>query len=144
MERRAFLKSISLVPAVAAVPLRPIDNPAAPGPAFLTSDESAFLDAAVARLIPQDDLGPGAKEAGVTHFIDRQLGGPYGRAQTWYMQGPWREGTKEQGYQLKITPAELYRTAIEDVDAHCRSAFAGKRFIELDGAAQDQVLKGLE
>jgi gluconate 2-dehydrogenase gamma chain len=144
MERRAFLKSISLVPAVAAAPLRPIDNPAAPGPAFLTSDESAFIDAAVSRLIPKDELGPGAKEAGVTHFIDRQLGGPYGRAQTWYMQGPWRDGTKEQGYQLKIAPAELYRTAIADIDEYSRKAFAGKRFAELAAEDQDKVLKGLE
>src|SRR5437660_651170 len=56
------------------------------------ADEMAFVDAAVARIIPNDDLGPGAKEAGVGLFIDRQLAGPYGRGETWYMQGPWREG----------------------------------------------------
>jgi len=144
MERRAFLKSISLVPAVAAVPLRPIENPAAPGPAFFTADETAFVDAAVARLIPNDPLGPGAKEAGVTHFIDRQLGGPYGRAQTWYMQGPWREGAESQGYQLKLTPAELYRAAVQDIDAYCRKSYDGKRFAQLDAPTQDQVLKGIE
>ena len=143
MQRRAFLKGLGAVPAVAAVPLKPIDNPAAPGPAYLTADESAFLDAALSRLIPNDDLGPGAKEAGVTHFIDRQLGGPYGRAQTWYMQGPWRKGAESQGYQLRLTPAELYRTAIADIDAHCKQAF-GKRFAELEAAGQDKVLKGLE
>jgi len=144
MERRAFLKTIALVPAVGAAPLRPIANPAAPGPAFFTPQESAFIDAALARLIPNDELGPGAKEAGVAGFISRQLGGPYGRAQTWYMQGPWREGTKEQGYQLKLTPAEFYRSAIEDVDQHCRGAYGGKNFAELDAASQDKVLHGLE
>ena len=40
---------------------------------YLTQPEVRFLDAAVARLIPADDLGPGAKEADVTCFIDRQL-----------------------------------------------------------------------
>jgi|SRR5690242_9318613 gluconate 2-dehydrogenase gamma chain len=144
MERRAFLKTLSLVPAVGAVPLRPIDNPAAPGPAYFTADEAAFVDAALSRLIPNDELGPGAKEAGVTHFIDRQLGGPYGRAQTWYMQGPWRDGAESQGYQLKLTPAELYRAAVQDIDEYCKSNYAGKRFAELDGAKQDEVLKGLE
>ncbi len=144
MQRRAFLKSLSMVPAVTAVPLKPIDNPAAPGPAYLSADETAFIDAAVSRLIPKDELGPGAKEAGVTHFIDRQLGGPYGRAQTWYMQGPWREGTEQQGYQLKLTPAELYRSAIADVDEHCRKSFGGRRFAELNADTQDKVLKGLE
>ena len=144
MERRAFLKAISLVPAVGAAPLRPIENPAAPGPAFFTAEESAFIDAALARLIPNDDLGPGAKEAGVGEFISRQLGGPYGRAQTWYMQGPWREGTGEQGYQLKLTPAEFYRGAIADIDEYCKRQYGGKSFAQLDAASQDKVLHGLE
>lgn len=144
MERRAFLKTISLVPAVGAAPLRPIDNPAAPGPAFLMPAETAFVDAAVSRLIPRDELGPGAKEAGVTHFIDRQLGGPYGRAETWYMQGPWRQGTEQQGYQLKLTPAQFYRTAIQDIDEYCGRAYDGKSFAQLDAGTQDKVLKGLE
>jgi gluconate 2-dehydrogenase gamma chain len=145
MERRAFLKVVTLVPAVASgAPLLPSENPAAPGPAFLNDGERAFVDAALARLIPNDELGAGAKEAGVTAFIDRQLGGPYGRAQTWYMQGPWREGTEQQGYQLKLTPAELYRTAIQDIDEHCRGAYGGKTFAQLDAASQDEVLHGLE
>ena len=145
MERRSFLKAFTLVPAVAAgSPLLQSENPAAPGPAFLTDNERAFIDAALARLIPNDELGAGAKEAGVAAFIDRQLGGPFGRAQTWYMQGPWPAGTEQQGYQLKLTPAQLYRTAIEDVDNHCRSTYGGKTFAQLDAATQDKVLHGLE
>jgi hypothetical protein len=31
MERREFLKAVTLVPAVAAAPLTPSENPAAPG-----------------------------------------------------------------------------------------------------------------
>jgi gluconate 2-dehydrogenase gamma chain len=60
------------------------------------------------------------------------------------MQGPWREGTPQQGYQLKLTPAELYRTAMQDIDEYCRGTYGGKRFAELDGATQDKVLHGLE
>jgi len=45
---------------------------------FLSQTEVAFLDAAVSHLIPKDELGPGAKEAGVTYFIDQQLFGGYG------------------------------------------------------------------
>ena len=48
---------------------------------FFAPDEVAFIDAAVSRLIPDDELGPGAKQAGVTVFLDRQLAGPYGRAE---------------------------------------------------------------
>ncbi len=40
-------------------------------PQFFNDREWAFINAAVARLIPADELGPGAKEAGVPEFIDR-------------------------------------------------------------------------
>jgi gluconate 2-dehydrogenase gamma chain len=60
---------------------------------FLSQDEAAWLDAAVSRLIPQEETGPGARELGVTLFIDRQLAGAYGRAERWYMAGPWSKGT---------------------------------------------------
>jgi gluconate 2-dehydrogenase gamma chain len=44
-------------------------------PVALTSAELTTLKAAIARLIPRDDLGPGAVEAGVFVFIDRALAG---------------------------------------------------------------------
>jgi len=111
---------------------------------FLTADEVAFLDAAVARLIPADDLGPGAKEAGVTFFLDRQLGGPFGSAQSWYMQGPWDDGEETQGYQSRMTPAQMYRAAIKAIDAYCRQAFGDRAFSALSTDEQDKVLTGLE
>lgn len=110
---------------------------------YLTSDEAGFLDAAVSRLIPADDLGPGAKEAGVTFFIDQQMAGPFGRGESWYMEGPWKKGTEQQGYQLRLTPARLYRAAIKDTDDYCQRTFK-KRFAELSAADQDKVLHGLE
>jgi len=106
--------------------------------------EIAFVQAAVERLIPADDLGPGAQEAGVAYFIDQQLAGDFGRGETWYMQGPWKDGTAEQGYQLKLTPAELYRVGIQATDDYCQRTFTGKKFAELAPAEQDKVLHGLE
>lgn len=111
---------------------------------FLTAAEAAFLDAALSRLIPKDELGPGAKEAGVTFFLDRQLAGPYGEASHWYMQGPWKKGDPTQGYQSRMTPAELYRAAIKAIDAHSGDKFSGKTFSQLTAAQQDDILKGLE
>lgn len=111
---------------------------------YLTPEEAAWLDAAVSRLVPKDELGPGAQELGVTNFIDRQLAGAYGRAERWYMGGPWAKGTDSQGYQSRMTPAQLYRAAIKGVDAHCRSEFGGKSFVELDAEQQDKVLGELE
>jgi gluconate 2-dehydrogenase gamma chain len=116
-----------------------------PGPyQYFSAAEVAFVDAAVSRLIPKDDLGPGAREAGVTVFLDRQLAGPYGHAAQWYMQGPWKKGEKTQGYQSRFTPAELYRAAIKDIEAHCKDKFSGKVFSQLSDDQQDQILHGLE
>jgi gluconate 2-dehydrogenase gamma chain len=59
------------------------------------------------------------------------------------MQGPWNKGAEQQGYQLKLTPAQLYRAAIKDIDEYCRRTFS-KSFAELAAADQDKVLHGLE
>ena len=112
--------------------------------AFFNIDERRFVEAATERLIPEGNDGFGAKSAAVAFFIERQLAGPYGSAETWYMQGPWQNGTEEQGYQLKLTPAQFYRTAIRNIDDHCRRNFASKTFAALTAADQDQVLHGLE
>ena len=110
---------------------------------FFTPDEAAFIEAAVSRLIPKDDLGPGAKEADVPTFLDRQMAGEYGRAERWYMLGPWRSGTASQGYQLRLTPAQLYRAAMKAIDDHLRQA-GGKPFAQLPPDQQDKVLGDLE
>lgn len=110
---------------------------------IFNASEAAFIAAAAARLIPADALGPGAVEAGVPRFIDLQLGGAYGRARRWCMVGPWPEGTDEQGYQSRRTPAGLYRAAIADTDAHCRKSH-GKPFAQPSTQHQDEVLHGLE
>jgi gluconate 2-dehydrogenase gamma chain len=112
-------------------------------PVFLDAGERRFINAACARIIPKDDLGPGALEAGVPDFIDRQLAGPFGQASTWYMQGPWSKGSEQQGYQLKFTPAQMYRHAIHNVDDYCSKQFK-KTFAELGADEQDTVLAGLE
>ena len=68
-------------------------TPVRPGPwMFFTSDEAALIEAAVDRLIPADERGPGGKDAGCAVFIDRQLAGPYGRAAGLYMKPPFMPG----------------------------------------------------
>jgi len=110
---------------------------------FLSQAEVAFLDAAVSHLIPKDELGPGAKEAGCTYFIDQQLFGGYGSMARKYTQGPWPEGTPQQGYQSQLTPAGVYRAGIRDTNAYCQKTY-GKTFDALSRQQQDEVLKGLE
>jgi gluconate 2-dehydrogenase gamma chain len=152
--RRRLLAAAAIAPVVAVVPVEvlrqaiPTARGAAPayaGPpeTYFTGAEIAFVDAAVARIIPNDDLGPGAREAGVTDFINHQLAGPYGRADDWYMRGPWHEGTTEQGYQLRFTPAQLYRLAIADIEKHVNEKY-GKAFAALDAATQDKILESID
>jgi gluconate 2-dehydrogenase gamma chain len=111
---------------------------------FFTSAERAFVEAAVDRLIPPDPTGPGAVEANVPFFIDRQLAGPFGRGDHYYLGGPWKEGVPEQGYQLRFSPAELYRSAIKAIDTYVAEKFKGAPFAKLSDSERDTVLKGLE
>jgi gluconate 2-dehydrogenase gamma chain len=81
---------------------------------FFTEAEALIVAAAASRIFPSDDSGPGAKEAGVVIFIDRQLAGPYGRDRYRYAQGPFDENAvQEFGYQGKATPAETYREGLK-------------------------------
>jgi gluconate 2-dehydrogenase gamma chain len=127
---------------------------------YFTSAEVRFVDAATERLIPRDELGPGANDVGVTLFIDHQLAGSYGRGARWYMQGPWKKGTPTQGFQSRMTPAELYRAAIKTIDDHVASGGEtprntsttsppsdsrnAKAFADLSPSQQDDLLKEME
>jgi gluconate 2-dehydrogenase gamma chain len=116
---------------------------AVPAYQFLNGDEAAFVEAAIDTLIPGDDVGPGALELGVAVFIDRQLNSGYGRGDRMYLQGPFIEGTPEQGYQLRMTPSELVRNGILDLNAYLRE----KHKRTFDGLSSDDrvaVLTQLE
>lgn len=110
---------------------------------YLTQPEVRFLDAAVARLIPADELGPGAREADVTYFIDRQLTSSWGTHGRNYRMGPWQEGTPQQGFQSRLTPQEIYRAAMRETDLYCSRQY-GKAFCFLTTERQDEVLHALE
>ena len=110
---------------------------------YLTQPEVSFLDAAVERLIPTDELGPGAREAGVTCFIDRQLSSTWGSHGRNYRSGPWLDGTPEQGFQSRLTPQEIYRIGIQEINVFCRACYE-KPFDQLPPAKQDEFLKALE
>ncbi len=127
---------------------------------FFTAKEARFIDAATERLLPHDELGPGANDVGVTMFIDHQLAGAYGRGARWYMQGPWAKGGPTQGFQSRMAPADLYRAAIKAIDDHVAGGGAnrqaqagepapndpppGKTFADLPPDQQDDLLKDME
>jgi gluconate 2-dehydrogenase gamma chain len=110
---------------------------------FFTADEAAFVEAACARMIPSDATGPGAIEAGVPLFLDRQLAGDYGKGARLYMQGPFGKSTGTQGYQSRFPPAGLHRAAIGAIGDHLGKS-GGTPFHKLAAADQDAFLKSLE
>jgi gluconate 2-dehydrogenase gamma chain len=75
MDRRAFLLSAAAIPLYAAGPLQ-----------TFTPEEARIVEALCAQIIPADDV-PGAKEAGVLYYIDRQLAGPLKRFAGAYKSG---------------------------------------------------------
>ena len=102
---------------------------------FFTEAEALIVAAAASRILPSDDSGPGAKEAGVVIYIDRQLAGPYGRDRYRYTQGPFVEDApSEFGYQGKATPREVYREGLKGL----------KGFDRLLPEEQDKQLRQIE
>jgi gluconate 2-dehydrogenase gamma chain len=81
----------------------------------LTAAETEILAAVVDRLIPSDELGPGALEAGALRFIDRALS------------------------EAESSSAEAYRAGISALDRYSRYS-RGAAFVDLPARDQDSVL----
>lgn len=148
LRRRDFLRGAAGVALVSAfapamAPARTPGSAAAGAshvPGYFTPAEWAFVNAAVDRLIPADGNGPGGVDAGVPVFLDRQMQLPYGHGAYWYMQGPFHpEVAATLGYQMRLTPRELYRAGIAIVERAAQQAY-GKAFAELDAGKRDAVL----
>jgi gluconate 2-dehydrogenase gamma chain len=102
---------------------------------FFSQAEALIVAAAASRIFPSDETGPGAREAGVAVYTDRQLAGPWGRDRYRYTQGPFEENAPaEFGYQGRATPREIYRQGIKEL----------KGFDRLQPAEQDEKLKQIE
>ena len=102
---------------------------------FFTESEALIVAAAASRIFPSDESGPGAHEAGVAIFIDRQLAGPWGRDRHRYTHAPFDE-TAPQNSAIRARPrrSEIYREGLKQL--------AG--FDNLAPAEQDAKLKQIE
>jgi gluconate 2-dehydrogenase gamma chain len=136
--RRRLFRAAGAASAVVALPVpRQAHSQRKTAYVFFNPAEAAFIEAAVARLIPKDETGPGALEAGVPEYIDKQLGGAWGAGARLYRSGPWHEGTPSQGYQLPFTPAELFRNALRAIN----ETYAD--FAKMAAKEQDSLLDSL-
>jgi gluconate 2-dehydrogenase gamma chain len=79
---------------------------------------------------------------GVPRFIDRQLAGPYGHGDHFYLKGPNPKGEPTQGWQM-ASPADVYRAAIAAVNRYTADA-KGRAFAALATEDQDAVLTAIE
>ena len=149
--RRAFLLGTGVAgaaaaaaqPAAAQSAPRPAAAPPAPtGYVFLKPAEAAFVEALVIHMIPADDLTPNGYDLGIATFIDRALNDGWGKGDRLYMQGPWQPGTANQGYQLGLTPAQLYRAGIAESNAYCKTTY-GKTFDRLSEKDREAFLLDL-
>lgn len=84
----------------------------------LTAIESSTLDAFASRILPSDDLGPGAHEARAVHYIDRALAGPLA-------------ASREQ-YSVGLAALESYSTQTK-----------GKSFHLLSASEQDDIIDAM-
>jgi gluconate 2-dehydrogenase gamma chain len=152
--RRGFLKGALIGGAAAAAPhlaesaqtqegvQEGAPPPAAAGYQFLNLAEAAFVEVLVDHMVPADELTPKGTDIGINIYIDRALAGGWGKGERLYMQGPWKLGVPSQGYQLPLTPAQLYRAGIEATNTHCRTTY-GKSFDLLGEQQREEVLVGL-
>ena len=83
---------------------------------FFTEEEATLVDAIVEQIIPTDDW-PGAKDAGVTNFIDKQLVGPYTRFQ---------EDYRKNLASVQAYSKELYQKLFEQLAWDEQTAFLRK------------------
>ena len=74
-----------------------------------TPGEGRLMDAIVARLIPTDELGPGATEAHAVAYIDRALGGALTSSRPGLHGGPGRAGPLRTVVARRAVRAALRR-----------------------------------
>jgi gluconate 2-dehydrogenase gamma chain len=150
ISRRSFIRMAGAVAAVTAAEVHGTATqkraPAATQQStyiFFNPDEARIVEAAVERLIPADENGPGALEAGAPNYIDKQLGGAWGAGERLYRSGPWQQGAPTQGYQLPFTPAELFRNGLRGI-RNDLSRRGTASFATLNAQDQDEYLKALQ
>ena len=110
---------------------------------YFTTFQAEIVNAAAGRLIPTDANGPGAIEAGVVYFIDRQLSASYGLAGRRYEQGPYANGAPTQGDQSGMDMRDRYRLGIQGMQDYAQQLYQNG-FAQLTADQQDRVLTDMQ
>ncbi|WMN88885.1 gluconate 2-dehydrogenase subunit 3 family protein [Vibrio parahaemolyticus] len=113
---------------------------------FVDPKDRAVLSAIFDRLIPADEYGPSASEAGCIEFLDDQLAGDYGSGKALYLEGPIdrkNEAAIMGKPQFLSTPKERYLSGIKALEAYSKNNF-GSSLEALSPDNMDQFLLNLE
>jgi len=116
ISRRAVITSATIVPVAA---LTATAQEAGKPASVFSPAQMKTLEAFIDRLIPSDETGPGAVEAGAQNYIDRQLAGYLAAEKTAFLAG------------------------LDDLDAYARRTQA-KAFAELNPAQRDEILTAMD
>lgn len=116
LNRRRFIQTLGLVGG--SILLFPGCNPQVSVWRFLTEEEANLVVAIAEQIIPADQ-DPGATDAGVVYFIDKQLAGFY------------------NNYQ------QTYRNGLAAIQQYCQSQFSNQ-FQKLDWNIQTDIIKKME
>lgn len=131
---------------VTAVPEEATEGQELAGFTFFTPFQAAIVAAAADRLIPSDNNGPGALEARVVYFIDRQLRDD-GHFRSFrgprYGIGPFANGEPTQGDQSAFEMQNRWRLGIEGIEAYAQQLYEAG-FAELEPDQQDRILRDME
>jgi gluconate 2-dehydrogenase gamma chain len=110
---------------------------------YFNTFQAEIVNAAAGRIIPTDDNGPGAIEAGVVYFIDRQLSSSYGLTGRRYEHGPHATGQSTQGDQSGLEMCDRYRIGIQGMEDYAQQLYQ-QGFASLMTDQQDRVLHDMQ
>ena len=111
---------------------------------FLTQWEFEYVTAMAETIWPTDDLGPGARVAGVGYYIDGQLAGNWGQGSRFYLNGPfYQPADSGHGWQIPMTPAEVYRAFLPGFDVYAKTTY-GNPYTSLAADQQTKALTDLQ
>jgi gluconate 2-dehydrogenase gamma chain len=152
--RRKLIVSSAFVPLAALTVVSPeaAQTTARPVATALSSDQMRILEAFVERLIPHDDLGPSAAEAGAQIYIDRALAGPNSGEKQMFLDGlaamdAYARRTQGEAFaELEPEKRDAVMTAMDDGTAegfeNARQFFARARRLTLEGMFGDPYYGG--
>lgn len=111
---------------------------------FFNDAQARAITAMAERMFPRDAAGPGATDAHVVNYIDGRLTSPWGVGAKTYRQGPYAVAADNgHGWQLAMTPRDVYKDALLALDAYCARQYS-KSFDALTAQQQDDTLHALE